>query len=333
MKYSVIIPVYNAEKTIGKCLDSLLCQPHDDAEILLINDGSADACGEICREYARNHACIRYFEKENGGVSTARNLGLWEAKGTYILFVDSDDYVMEHYFATITAALEKIRPDLLVFGIRSMGAVVRDWITGSYVVSTERAIARKTSRAARAYLFSNVMSKVFRRDLIRAHELKFDESLSIGEDQLFVFKYTMHVKKMASISDVLYCLVSENQESLSRKRRDYLAEQLLQVNCGMLEALDVALRSGGARKIRYNTVCWVHYRSAYSTCKELLKFDLTARERRRIIRQICAMYTIDEMKPRSLSIWIIAFPIIHRLSLVIEAMTIISFNRGRACSR
>ena len=74
-------------------MDSLLLQPHDDAEILLVNDGSPDSSGAICNEYAQKHSCVRYYEKENGGVSSARNYGLDHASGDYVLFIDSDDYL------------------------------------------------------------------------------------------------------------------------------------------------------------------------------------------------------------------------------------------------
>ena len=88
MRYSVIIPVYNAEGTLRRCLDSLVGQHFSDYELLLINDGSTDGSDAICREYASTYSCVRYFAKENGGVSSARNLGLEQAEGEYILFVD-----------------------------------------------------------------------------------------------------------------------------------------------------------------------------------------------------------------------------------------------------
>ena len=99
--FSIIIPVYNAETTIRRCLDSFTNQRFSDYEILLINDGSTDNSDAICREYADVNSKICYLSKENGGVSSARNLGLEQAKGEYALFVDSDDYVSEDYFDVI----------------------------------------------------------------------------------------------------------------------------------------------------------------------------------------------------------------------------------------
>ena len=107
MKYSIIIPVYNAEGTLRRCLDSLVGQQFSNYELLLINDGSTDDSDAICREYANTYSCVRYFAKENGGVSSARNLGLEQAEGEYILFADSDDYVSPIFIEVLlNAALE-----------------------------------------------------------------------------------------------------------------------------------------------------------------------------------------------------------------------------------
>ena len=116
MTYSVIIPIYNAEKTLSRCIDSLVRQDRKDVELILINDGSTDRSGEICKEYQQKCGNIRYFVQENRGVSAARNVGLAEAQGEYVLFVDSDDYVSQTYFEIIDAALVKEKADLLLFG-------------------------------------------------------------------------------------------------------------------------------------------------------------------------------------------------------------------------
>ena len=92
-KISVIVPVYNTEKYLRRCIDSVLAQTYQDFELLLIDDGSKDSSGAICDEYAAKDARVRVFHKENGGVSSARNLGLDNARGEWVTFVDSDDYI------------------------------------------------------------------------------------------------------------------------------------------------------------------------------------------------------------------------------------------------
>ena len=94
---SIITPVYNAEKYLRCCIDSIIAQTFTDFELLLIDDGSKDKSGAICDEYAAKDARIRVFHKENGGVSSARNLGLDNAKGEWITFIDSDDWVKQDY--------------------------------------------------------------------------------------------------------------------------------------------------------------------------------------------------------------------------------------------
>lgn len=89
---SIIVPVYNAEKYLSRCVDSILSQTMKDFELLLIDDGSQDESGRICDEYSEKDARVRVFHKPNGGVSSARNLGIDHAKGKYIIFIDSDDY-------------------------------------------------------------------------------------------------------------------------------------------------------------------------------------------------------------------------------------------------
>ena len=116
IQISVIIPVYNAESTLRRCLDSILAQTFTDFECLLINDGSKDRSGEICHQYASNDSRIRVFHQENSGPSVARNFGLNQAKGHYIVFQDSDDYLLDSdsYLKLITYAVQN-KLDILRF--------------------------------------------------------------------------------------------------------------------------------------------------------------------------------------------------------------------------
>ena len=94
---SIIVPIYKAEQYIYRCVDSILAQSYTDFELLLINDGSPDGCGAICDAYAAKDSRVRVFHKENGGVSSARNLGLDNAQGEWVTFIDSDDYINDSF--------------------------------------------------------------------------------------------------------------------------------------------------------------------------------------------------------------------------------------------
>lgn len=100
-KISVIIPVYNTESTLHKCVDSILNQSYEDWELLLIDDGSKDHSAFICDEYAQQDKRIKVFHKENGGVSSARNIGIDNAEGKWITFIDSDDWVERNYLSNL----------------------------------------------------------------------------------------------------------------------------------------------------------------------------------------------------------------------------------------
>ena len=309
MRYSVIIPVYNAEATLRRCIDSLVSQQFFDYELLLINDGSADGSDAICREYAAAYPQIRYFQKENGGVSTARNLGLAQAQGEYVLFVDSDDHVAKDYFTVISEALAHEMPELLMFGYRNFGGISAEWNTGVFFENDEIEIALRISNAMRQYLFSSLWSKVFRRQIIAENGLRFDENLSIGEDQVFIFAYAMHIRSIASIPDTLYYVDISGEDSLSRKRRDYLTDQLMAVNRRMADALRNTEHSPQAGKIYEAALAWMSYRSVYSCCKELLKYDYTARQRRPEILKICRLNRDEKIRPRDWKCRVIALPV------------------------
>ena len=309
MRYSVIIPVYNAEGTLRRCLDSLINRRFSDYELLLINDGSTDNSDAICREYADTYSCIRYFVKENGGVSSARNLGLEQAKGEYILFVDSDDYVSENYFASLSDALENAAADLLLFGYRNFGGVSTEWDTGVFYEETESGVAKRISFAMRQYLFSSLCSKAFKRKIVKQHNIRFASDLVIGEDQAFIFTFAMHIRSIGSTGEHLYNVDVSDGNSLSRKARPYLTEQLMEVNRRMYAAYRSTEHSPEAARYYEIALSWMTYRSAYSCCKELLKFDDSTKQRRQEVRRICGLYRAECVKPVGWKCWFIALPV------------------------
>lgn len=111
---SIIVPIYNADCYLRQCLDCIINQSYKNFEVLLINDGSVDDSAIICKEYVETDSRIHYFEKENGGVSSARNLGLKNVKGNYITFVDSDDWVEENYLEVLYNALKENEVDVAI---------------------------------------------------------------------------------------------------------------------------------------------------------------------------------------------------------------------------
>lgn len=291
MKYSIIIPVYNAEATLKRCLDSVLTQDYPDAELLLINDGSTDRSEEICREYAERYPNVVCYSQPNAGVSAARNLGLDQAKGTYILFVDSDDYVEPDYFQKLDRLLEDSDPELVFFSYRLVGesaslrlmpeAVTHDkQETIQYIAS----FLRKRSKGA-------LWAKVFLRDIIEANNLRFDQTLNIDEDVCFVFSYAMHVARIKSTGTILYSNSIDNSESLTRRKRDYLCSQLHHAGLTRYKIASEASLSVPVQRVLQRSLSWLYYRAAYSSAAELLKYDLCRKERIARIKEICAVFS------------------------------------------
>lgn len=114
MKVSIIVPVYQVERYLRACIESVLCQTHREWELILVEDGSPDRCGVICDEYAKNDARITVMHKENGGLSSARNAGLCRATGEYILFLDGDDFWAEP--EGLARLIPQLTSDVVVFG-------------------------------------------------------------------------------------------------------------------------------------------------------------------------------------------------------------------------
>lgn len=309
MRYSIIIPIFNSEKTLPRCLDSLTSQLRNDIEVLLIDDGSSDDSFRFCKAYAQEYPQLFPIHQKNGGVSSARNRGLDLAKGEYILFVDSDDYVSSDYFAVLDQALAE-NPDMLLFGYQNFGTNDSSWDLGEYTVSDPVEIAKKADYGMREYLFSSLWSKAFNRRMIEDNHLRFSIDLSIGEDQEFIFSYTLHAGSLKAISNKLYHVSTEDRNSLSRKRRDYLTEQMMEMYKSMHDALKFSDIDKKSRSIYRGSIAWIFYRSAYSCVKELSKYPYSGRQRRKHISEICALYRKEGVLPRDIRCGMIALPIV-----------------------
>ena len=204
MDISVIVPVYNVEKYLPKCIDSILAQTFTNFELLLINDGSKDSSGTICDEYAAKDSRIRVFHKENGGVSAARNLGLDNAKGEWIAFVDSDDWVDESYLMDLFQAADE-KDMLVVQGLRyysTINTIARELSFGDSVYKEEEIIKAFSEKEIHRYGYP--FSKLYNKNLLDKNGLRFDIEIHFAEDMLFMFKYLEYVRLVKFTSNVNY---------------------------------------------------------------------------------------------------------------------------------
>lgn len=201
---SVIVPVYNAEQYLHRCIDSILAQSYADFELLLIDDGSPDNCGTICDEYAIRDSRVRVFHKENGGVSSARNLGLDNAQGEYITFCDADDYVGPNWLSIYRDAIVK-DVDLAIQGILEIGNDRE--ISKSIGVREGNTLYEKQQLILALFAedsFCYTVVKLFRRSIMDAFNIRFDESSVLGEDAQFIAKYFEHAMSFVCVDSIGY---------------------------------------------------------------------------------------------------------------------------------
>lgn len=229
IKYSVIIPVYNSEKTIDRCVKSLLSQQRNDVEIIVINDGSKDKSEEILSEYEENNQNIVLISQENRGVSAARNAGIEKARGIYITFVDGDDYVSDDYFAVLDQMAQQPDEDLIIFSNNTVGGQA-DRDSRLY----HRLEHIKEKREIMRLLLSSrkIMSpwnKRFKKNIIEKNNIRFIKYLQTGEDFNFCLEYMLNCNTIGVKYKKIYNVDISDNTSLSRKYRAHLDVQLKKV--------------------------------------------------------------------------------------------------------
>lgn len=232
MQFSIIIPVYNVEKFLRKCLDAIVEQKFSDYEVILIDDGSQDKSGEICDVYAEKYEKITVYHIENHGVSHARNIGLQMAKGKYIWFIDSDDFIESNALYNICEELKKKQePDLLVFD-----ANVRDQENNIKQVITCDELRKQNMNFQNdrelIYMNTALWNKIYKRQIISEKQLIFSENITIAEDLLFNYIYILECRNVEYEKKVLYNYIQRKNSAMqgAGRNRDVLKafEQLIE---------------------------------------------------------------------------------------------------------
>lgn len=217
---SIIVPIYNREKLLRNCLDSISCQTFKDWECILVNDGSTDNSLEIAQEYAANDERFIVFSQENQGVSAARNLGLDHAKGKWLAFVDSDDEIAPDYLEILHKLGEESNADM---------------VNASYFSCNESGLIEPKIYKDSIYSFDeedfenhffcriSFIIKLFRHSIIKEHHLRFYTKLQYAEDYLFTLEFYLHAQRFASSSKAIYKYNKrgDNDDHLHKKKYDF----------------------------------------------------------------------------------------------------------------
>lgn len=208
---SVIIPVYNSEAFINRCVDSILSQTFTDFEVLLINDGSVDASGEICDNYTTIDHRIRVYHKDNGGVSSARNLGLEYAKGEWIIFIDSDDWIKDNMFEDMYSKAIAENSDLVYADIIN---VFKDYSDILHIAQYDSCPKNMLNNFIKSP-FSTVVGMMAKKRLYELNNIRFPEGIKYSEDFYVAVRLMLFSQRVSFLSSSYYCYNRQNESSAS----------------------------------------------------------------------------------------------------------------------
>lgn len=216
---SIVVPVYNCEKYLEKCLDSLMNQTYKNIEIILIDDGSQDSSASICDIYAEKYSNVCVFHKENGGASSARNMGIAKARGKYIGFIDADDYVYPTYIESLYTLIEEYAADISMCTCYKMNE--KETIPQLSKNLDEKNIECFTSEEAiekllyRKGIIGYPVVKLFRANEIK--EKMFLENVVYGEDFIFIYNTIKSAKKIVLLRENLYIYIQHDNSITHQK--------------------------------------------------------------------------------------------------------------------
>lgn len=220
---SVIVPVYNSEKYLEECVQSILKQTYKDIEVLLVDDGSSDKSPEICDRLSTQDDRIKVFHKPNGGVSSARNLGLEKAEGELITFADSDDILTPELLSTLYNCMVKENVQRVCGGYAHLyedgHRVYRKTRIPDGKYQTSEILKKMIDDGSMSgFLFSGVCNSLYINKLLKEYNIRFKEGIKYNEDGLFSFEYALHTESMYSLRSMPLYLYRQHSDSATKKR-------------------------------------------------------------------------------------------------------------------
>lgn len=219
---SIIVPIYNSEKYLERCIKSIISQTYTNIEIILVNDGSNDLSLSICKELETNDNRIIIIDIPNAGVSNARNTGLQASKGDYIQFLDSDDYMLENYIETLYNNMSANNSDMVVCSIKVLDNNLNELgyrDAENHVFKLNEPNKDVLFNFFDRFLVFGPVNKLFKKSILSKNNIIYDTSISYGEDLLLNLEYLKHCKKISFTNKVYWPYIQDNTNSLSNKRR------------------------------------------------------------------------------------------------------------------
>ena len=237
---SIIVPIFNAERYLDKCVRSILRQTYKNIELILVDDGSKDNSSNICKKYTALDERILFIQGENHGVSFSRNIGIENVSGEYVAFIDADDTINKKYIEKLLYNIKDA--DLSVCGyyeVNSENDIINSNLSG------ERADELKSSKEFLRDIFrltygyqGYVWNKLFKTQIIKDNGIKFDTKIYYNEDRLFVFEYLLKCQKVYYSDEPLYYYFMNNTGTMAARRNNVFDKKMI----SELEAFDRMLQ-------------------------------------------------------------------------------------------
>ena len=231
---SIVIPIYNAEKYLEECLNSIKNQTYKNFEVIMVNDGSKDNSETICKRFSEDDTRFRYFKKENGGVSSARNIGLDNVEGDYITFIDADDWVDENYLDLLITTVEKNHSDIVVSSYKQFNNIDVFYLRAyslqeKYLLNFEKMnrddfLTIFPKLMSTNVCFNNAVAKLFRKELV--NDLRFDTSIKYGEDLDFYFRLYLTVDSISYVDEPTYVYRVHGDSTTSNFNQEHAEQEL-----------------------------------------------------------------------------------------------------------
>lgn len=216
-KVSIIIPIYNAEKFLSQCLDTVINQTYKNLEIILVNDGSKDNSYTLCKQYQKQDSRIILLSYTNHGASYARNKGLENSTGDYVVFVDADDSIDKNYIEAFMKVVMDNEYDLVFCGYKEIENGINNIVLTGKEKKELTGILKKDYKNIEKFLITPWV-KLYKNNIIKNHKIEFPEDFIIAEDQVFNSMYLRYVKTYKYIDKPLYNYKKQNNNSLTSIR-------------------------------------------------------------------------------------------------------------------
>lgn len=286
---SIIVPIYNVEEYLRNCIESILNQSFKNFELILVNDGSTDNSLNICREYEKNDKRIRVIDKKNGGVSSARNVGIDIAKGKYIAFVDPDDDIDFNMYEELIKTIKSLNVDIVISSFKYVDVINKKVITQKVWNEINKVIKKKEIHKILMEILSfkenygllSSFNKLYARKLFSDNNIRFDENKNHGEDVRLNLLLLMKVERICFLETPFYNYYIRDRESLTKIYKKDLYNYILdnrnfhQYMCEELKCNELI------------TIGNIHYlNETIKYMVQTIRTDIALQEKRSIINEI-----------------------------------------------